>query len=291
MKKSNLVFITFFLIIAFTCANDCLFGIVNDLNGQGNSTWGMSKDQVYNRFGRKMRVNEVAVTRGGNFLIVNYRKGSVTRKKYEFDKNRLYKITLTYSHATQRILKTYNDKYKPYNRIENKTYVWIFPSTVITHKQGTNTAVFIDKKYAKTAARARKNIDDIRIGMTTNEVRNLMGTPRATASASGGITTYRYKAGVVTFQNQRVTKIEKLSGVQVQPGVAPAQAQRNIDRVKIGMSSDEVRRIMGNPLSSTALGNLTVWRYNSGTISFKFQKVAKIEKTNSSKSIKVIKKK
>jgi len=288
MKKLRLLFITFFLIIAFTCANDCLFGIVNDINGQGNSTWGMSKDQVYNRFSKKMRLNEVAVTRGGNFLIVNYRKGSVTRKKFEFDKNRLYKITLTYSHATRRILKTYNSKYKPYNRIENKTYIWTFPSTVITHKQGTNYAVFMDKKYAK-ASRAIKNIDDIRIGMTTNQVRNLMGTPRATATAAGGISTYRYKAGVVTFQNLRVTKIEKLSGVQVQTGVAPAQD--NIDRIKVGMSSTEVKNIMGLPLSSTALGNLTVWRYNSGTISFKFQRVAKVEKASSSKDIKIIKKK
>lgn len=288
MKKLRLLFITFFLIIAFTCANDCLFGIVNDINGQGNSTWGMSKDQVYNRFSKKMRLNEVAVTRGGNFLIVNYRKGSVTRKKFEFDKNRLFKITLTYSHSTRRILKTYNSKYKSYNRIDNKTYIWIFPSTVITHMQGSNYTIFIDKKYAK-AYRARKNIDDIRIGMTTNEVRNLMGTPRATATAAGGITTYRYKAGVVTFQNLRVTKIEKLSGVQVQTGVAPAQ-QSDIDRITIGMSATEVKQIMGEPLSTTALGALLVWRYHTGTISFKNLRVAKIEKTNPSKNIKVIKK-
>jgi outer membrane protein assembly factor BamE (lipoprotein component of BamABCDE complex) len=291
MKKLNVLFVTFFLILAFTCANDCLFGYVNDLNGQGNSTWGMSKEQVRGRFSGKTRLNDVAITQGATFLIINYRKGTVTRKKFEFDKNRLYKITLTYSYAGRRIIKTYNDKYKPYTRIENNTYIWIFPSTVITHRQGGNQAVFINKRYAKLA-KTQNNIDNLRIGMTTGQVRQLMGTPRATASAVGGVITYRYEAGVVTFQNQKITKIEKLSGVLVQSGAVPAPVQGSIDRVKIGMTPTEVKQIMGEPMTSTALGNLLVWQYNTGAISFKSQKVAKIEKTtNSSTNIKVIKKK
>ncbi|MCK5057157.1 MAG: hypothetical protein KAT34_10915 [Candidatus Aminicenantes bacterium] len=288
MKKLNPLFITFFLLIAFTCTNDCLFGIVNDINGQGNSTWGMSKAQVKGRFAKRIKLKDVAVTQRADFLIINYRKGQVTRKRYDFDKNRLYKITLTYSHTGRRIVKTYNDKYKPYTKIENNTYVWKFPSTIITYKQGTNRAVFIDRSYASTLKPA-KHIDDIRIGMSLDQVRKLMGTPRATATASGGITTYRYNKGVITFQNRRVTKIEKVSGVYIQPGVVPTQG--GIDMIKIGMSSAEVERIMGKPLSITALGNLVVYRYNAGTISLKFQRVAKIDKNTSSKQIKIIKKK
>jgi len=127
--------------------------------------------------------------------------------------------------------------------------------------------------------------------MSTAQVRNLMGTPRATATASGGIRTFRYNTGVVTFQNQRVTKIEKVSGVHIQPGTAPTPTQGNIDMITIGMSSTEVKRIMGKPLSITALGNLQVYRYNTGTISFKFHKVAEIKKGTPSKNVKIIKKK
>jgi hypothetical protein len=216
---------------------------------------------------------------------MNYRKGQVTRKRFDFDRNRLYKITLTYSHSHQRIVKTYNDKYKLYSTVENNTFIWKFPSTIITCKQGSNQAEFIDRSYS-TALKPAKNIDEIRLGMSSDQVRQLMGTPRATATASGGIATYRYDDGVITFQNQIVTKIEKVSGVHiqpgiqpgVQPGIAPTPVQGNIDMIQIGMSSAEVERIMGKPLSITALGNLVVYRYDSGTIAFKFQKVAEIKK-------------
>jgi len=274
--------------IAFTCTNDCLFGFVNDINGQGNSTWGMSKAQVKGRFAKRARLGETAITDSGSFLIINYRKGQVTRKRYDFNKNRLYKITLTYSHSGQRIVKTYNSKYKPYTRIEKNTYIWKFPSTIITYKQGSNKAVFIDKAYSSSLKPA-KNIDTVRVGMTLVQVKDLMGTPRATASASGGIRTYRYNVGAITFQNQRVIKIEKVNAVHIQPGTA--STQRNIDRITIGMSSTEVERIMGKPLSITALGNLQIYRYNTGTISFKFHKVAEIKKDTPTKKVKIIKKK
>lgn len=278
MKKLNSLFATFFLLIAFTGLNDCLFGTVTDLNGQGSATWGMTKVQVEKRFVKRANARQVNITRGGDSIIINYRTGQVLKKEYKFRNNSLYQITLTYSHRGQRIINTYNGKYKAFTKIENDTYLWIFPSTIITYKMGTNYTVFTDRRFVAAVKPRQMNIDQITLGMTTTEVRRLMGTPISTATSSGNITIYRYNTGVITFTNLKVTKIRKgtvtgtvTTGFTVGP--------HNIDMIKPDMTSDEVRRIMGMPVKSVTKLGITIFEYPTGSITFKHMKVVAVAKT------------
>ena len=290
MKKLNVWFITLLLTVAFTGISDCLFAEVADLLGHGNAQWGHTKAKTRSRYAKRQRSGQVNITERENFIIINYRTGRIVKKRLEFRNDRLYEMTLTYSYTGQRIVNNYNKKYKPFTKIENDTYIWKFPSTVITYKKGTNYTVFTNSAFAMSLRPSSNNMDDIRIGMTSDQIRELMGTPDTTATAAGDISIYRYPTGVVTFKNLRVTKIEK-ADVQLHRDIAPVQAQSSIGQVEIGMNPAKVEQIMGQPISVNALGNLTVYRYKTGTISFKYQRVAEIVKGDPNKETKIIKKK
>ncbi len=284
MRKFKVYFITFLLVFAFTGMSEYLF-CARNIIGQGNAVWGDSMAKTMKRFSRRDRQKEVNVTQAGSAIIINYRRGTVLRKKYEFRNGGLYRISLTYSYGARRIVNNYNKKYALYSTFENGTYIWYFPSTVITVKQGKSKAIFTDARYYNKTSRSN-NIDQVRVGMTTQQVREIMGTPGATATATGNITTYRYKTGLITFQYGQVIKIEK--GIITSSQTVTPSTTGNIGAVKIGMVPSQVTAIMGNPLATQSFGSITLFKYTTGVVSFKNGQVVKVETYSVQK--KVIKK-
>lgn len=151
MKKIKACLITVFL--AVTLAGGCcsLFAALADLHGQGFAHWGDNKAEIKNKYARKIKFRQVNVTETNNTIFVDYRGGQVMKKKYDFQNNKLYRITLTYKCSAKRIIDNHNRKYKPFTKLDNGTYTWKFPSTIITYKDGSNYAVFIDAAHKSPA--------------------------------------------------------------------------------------------------------------------------------------------
>jgi hypothetical protein len=143
MKKIKTSIVMLFLSVMLAGGCCSLFAKINDLHGQGFAHWGDSKTDIKNKYTRKIKFKQVNVTETDNNIFVDYRGGQVMKKKYDFQDNKLYRITLTYRCSVKRIIESHNRKYKPFTKLENNTYTWKFPSTTITYKNGSNYAVFI----------------------------------------------------------------------------------------------------------------------------------------------------
>lgn len=151
MKKINRVLIASFLSVILAVGCCSLFAAIADIYGQGFARWGDSKTEIKNRYARKIKFRQVNLTETDNAIFIDYRGGQVMKKKYDFQGNKLYRITLTYRCSARRIIDTHNRKYKPFTKLDNDIYTWKFPSTVITYKNGSNYAVFIDTAHASSA--------------------------------------------------------------------------------------------------------------------------------------------
>ncbi|MCK4764489.1 MAG: outer membrane protein assembly factor BamE [Candidatus Aminicenantes bacterium] len=273
MKKNNF---TFFVILLFGLSLFVSGSVPGNIDGYGKARWGDSKAKTKKRLALKP-ADIAKITERNNFIIVDYKdpESSQKQKKYEFSSSRLVRLHILYNKTPKRVLNTLTNDYGAHSRLENGVYYWTFPSTVIKHEGGAQKAVFRDSSFGTTGK--HQDIDKVKVGMTTDAVRELMGTPVSTATASGGITYYRYSTGTVTFKLSRVAGVTK--GGEVEKKEPKEKENKgNIDRVKAGMTIAQVEAIMGKPTMSIPFGNLLIYNYSTGSISFKNRKVAGIRK-------------
>lgn len=212
--KARVTFLGLFILAVFFIS-DTLMAF--DIHGYGSAVWGDSKARIKGRYSRKLSMGSVKfITETPNLLVVDYYGQKIRQKRYEFFKDGLVKIFVYYNNPERRTMNTYRQKYGSPALIDN-VYVWKFPSTIITHKPGSQRMVFTDASYTPPATvpiqtaeqPGPHNIDKIQVGMTTEEVKNLMGDPVTSAVQMGGILYYRYSTGIITFKDGKVIRITK----------------------------------------------------------------------------------
>lgn len=208
MKKMRLT-VLLMVLVAFFAADTLL---AFDVVGQGNAVWGDSKSKCKRQKARKMRNGDVVlVEERTNWLVFDYIGERIRQKKYEYHKGGLVRIYVYYNNPERRILNTYKRKYgRP--TLVGKEWTWTFPSSVITFKRGSQRVVFRDRSYKPSRNRNRQGngaaqLSRVKVGMTTAQVRNIMGNPSASSTQAGGISYFRYPTGIVTFKHGRVIRI------------------------------------------------------------------------------------
>jgi hypothetical protein len=207
MKKSFIsnTFIGFLILFfAFTAVS------YGDMNGKRGATWGCSKAHVIKIFqGQNNKITEEKYR-----VIITPLQGTVTKEVYSFKGQvpKLFKIVVHYSLDAAGIVSEYSKKYGNPTKVENGLYQWLFPSTTIEVKAGSNFSTWLDpQSIEEKITPDPANIDKVQLGMSIDEIKKIMGEPIGILQGKApGSAYYNYSTGRISIQDGKVSAVDKI---------------------------------------------------------------------------------